>query len=102
MININALNNVNNDKFLFFFAEENCTWTGSPWASWEGCNMTEGNCGNGFRFRKRKHCICGGQDVQTDETICGIAPTQIQSCYILCNGVYILTHFTPVLQFQSP
>ena len=82
-----------------FLAEENCTWAGTPWASWESCNMTEGNCGNGFRFRKREYCICGGHDKQKDEMICGIPPTQMQSCYILCNGMYILTHFTSELYF---
>ena len=74
------------------FAEKNFTCINTIWGSWEPwepCRLKE-DCGNGYRFRRRKCCLNGGNNQKRNYSMCGIPPRQIQSCYKLCQGNKLL------------
>ena len=72
---------------LLLWIDETCTWNGTPWGSWDDCQVNDGAiCGNGFQFREKEYCLCGDNDVQRDSDVCGISPTHVKSCYKLCAG----------------
>ena len=74
---------------LLLWIATNCTWTGTPWGSWEDCLINnDATCGNGFQFREKEYCLCENNDVQRNNSVCGISPTQVKSCYKLCAGNY--------------
>ena len=72
---------------IFFSAIENCTWHKTQWESWSECELEKDqSCGNGFKFRERGECLCGEKNEKQNASLCGLPPTQIQSCYVLCSG----------------
>ena len=69
---------------MLFFVEKNCMWTNTPWGSWGPCEL-KGDCGNGYCLRRKEYCLCGACGNKRNDSVCGIPPRQIKSCYKLCQ-----------------
>lgn len=74
---------------MLFFVEKNCMWTNTPWGSWGPCKL-KSDCGNGYRLRRKQYCLCGACNNKRNDSVCGIPPRQMQSCYKLCQGKKLL------------
>ena len=83
--------------YVICFVEKNYTWINTSWGSWkpwEPCKLKE-DCGNGYRFRRRKCYIYGANNKTTNDSMCGVPPLHMQSCYKMCHGkklVFSLVH----------
>ena len=83
--------------YVICFVEKNYTWINTSWGSWkpwEPCKLKE-DCGNGYRFRRRKCYIYGANNKTRNDSMCGVPPLHMQSCYKLCHGkklVFSLVH----------
>ena len=74
---------------MLSFVGKGCTWNNALWGSWGPCQL-KGDCGYGYRVRKKEYCLCGACNNKRNDSVCGIPPRQIQSCYELCQGKKLL------------